>query len=343
MKTFFVDRTGTLTNKRRTATGGYLVDAVLARTGTLNYPSKGQVHLNTAEALQGNLEALQTVPVTNQHPHRMVDPDTYADVVCGHIVGMPTFKDGKIHATLAINDAQLIEDIESGRAREVSMGYLAHSEEAEGFCDGVKYNRVRTLLDWNHAAIVPAGRAGKDVCLALDSADIPGETEMKLKINGKEVDADKAQASIDAIEMLLENAREEVQEAKDALTAKEAELKTATSDEAIGKLVQAKFDAAEAIKVVDAKRAKVAKHFPKMKDLDKKSAETIETLFDSIAQEEATVDALAPGAAGGEASAKVEEVEAITDAAPKLSARERMKAANRKVSEAKVVSEVSKA
>lgn len=341
---YFVDRSGTLTNKRRTATGGYLVDAVLARTGVLVYRDKSGAnvnHLNTPEALQANLDGLLTVPVTNTHPARMVDPDSYRDVACGHVVGMPTFKDGKIFATLAIQDAELIEDIEAGRARQVSMGYMAHTDDANGLVhDGVPVHRVRTMLEWNHAAIVPAGRAGEDVCLVLDSADIPGGIEMKLTINGKEYDAEKAQAAIDALEALLENAREEAKDAAERLKAAKAELVEKTSDKAIGKLVQAKLDAAEKTKEIARKRAAVAKAYPKMKAVDAKSDETIESLYDTITEEQASVDALAPGELGGESSPETKKQPVATrDAAPRSSARDKMLARDAKLRDQPVETE----
>jgi hypothetical protein len=329
---YIVDRSGPLTNKRRTATGGFLVDAVLARTGVLEYSDgKGGIvrHFNPPEVLSENLDALLTSPVTNRHPKKMVDAVTYKDVVAGHVVGNPEFKDGKIFATLAIQDAQLIADIEMGAAREVSMGYLASNAEETGTCDGLEYQVVRKSIQWNHIAIVPAGRAGAQVCLMLDSVDIPQEEADMIKVNGKEVAADKVQAAVDALEMLLEQLRSQVTELETKVVQVEAEKVEATSDAAIEKLVQAKLTEREKAVKVQEKRAKVAKVYPAMQ-LDSKSDDVIEALFDTISAERAEVEALAPGAQGGPAAP--ESPEAVTDAAApkKLSKREQMLADQRK-------------
>lgn len=336
---YYVDRAGRLTNKRRTATGGFLVDATLARVGVMAYPERQEVHFNSPEVLQANLDAIPTAPVTNRHPAKMVTPVTFKSVSCGHVVGSPTFKDGMIHATLAIQDIDLIADIESGAAEEISMGYLAVSEPTEGTYDGEAYDMARKSIEWNHIAVVPAGRAGRDVCLCLDSADIPGDSEMKtLMINGRAVELDKAQAAVDALEMLLEDARGEVTELQASIVTKDAEIATAKSEATIDAAVTARLAKVEAERKTAERRAAVAKRYPKMA-LDGKSQETIDSLFETltaeqaaVAAEEATVDELAPGAAGGAPSAEKKEVNDAKPAPVRVDPRAKMLERQRQLS-----------
>lgn len=276
---FFVDRVGTLTNKRRTATGGFLVDAILARVGVLDYVVAGKPvrRYNSPEVLQASLDQLVTSPVTFKHPKEMVTTDNYQTVACGHIVGTPFFADGVVKATLAIQDAKLIQSIDADETTEVSMGYWAQHDGKPGADPdtGLTFDEARVLISWNHVAIVPAGRAGKNVRLMLDSADIPQENEdtVALKIKGIEVAADAAQAAVDGLEAELVGLRAEVlkakQEAKDAADA----LVEKTSEAALDALVDARLlkekeakdaaDAAEAAKVAkEAKLERISKAFP---------------------------------------------------------------------------------
>lgn len=331
---YFVDRSGPLTNKRRTATGGYLVDATLARVGVMDYPERKQRHYNSPEVLQANLDAIVTAPVTNRHPSTMVTADTYQEVACGHVVGTPSFKEGKVFATLAIQDANLIADIESGFCREVSMGYIAHAEPAQGEFEGQVYDTVRKEIEWNHIAVVPAGRAGKDVCLCLDSAEIPGEETSMFTVNGKEYGADKVQAAIDALEMLLTDAKGEVGTLTARVGELTGELTTAKSQETIDAAVAAELVKREGVAKAAVRKEKVAKRYPKM-NLEGKSQETIDTLFETVEAEESEITDAAPGAAGGEPSAERQEPTVVVDAAPKPSARQRMLANARKMSAAR--------
>lgn len=305
---FFIDRAGALTNKRRTATGGYLVDAVLAKVGVMRYAAHEPVpgtHFNPPEVLQAHVDVLATCPVTNRHPKRMVSTETYKEVACGHVVGQPVYTDGKLVATLAVHDADLIRDIESGRAREVSMGYLAALRAEEGEHEGATYDHVRTDIQWNHIAIVPEGRAGKDACLVLDSAEIPGEDDMKFTINGKEVDAEKAQAAIDALGMLFEDAKGKLADLEAKLVAKAEELKVATSDAAIDAAVEKRLAEKQASEERAARKAAVAKAYPNMTLDAKVSQETIDYLFQTIdakAEEQKALAAVAPGAKGAVAT-----------------------------------------
>jgi len=291
---YCVDASGSLSNVRRTAVGGLLVDATLARVGVLEYVDADGALIrryNPASVLQASLDQLTTVPVTNRHPQKFVDVDNYKKVAAGHVVGVPTFKDGHIHATLAIQDAQLIQDIEMGVAREVSMGYMAGHDGRPGTTDdGQTFDESRTDLTWNHAAIVPAGRAGKTVRLMLDSAEIPSLEidEMEIKIGDKTVPAAQAQATFDEYDAGLQGKLAQAEAARDAalaqVSALTAELAEATSDAAIDARIAARDAAKAAADAKAAKLARVAAAYPSI-SLDGRSEEFVDGLFASLPAE----------------------------------------------------------
>jgi len=315
-----LDATGPLRNARRTATGGFLVDATLAKVGVLAYDEGGRKvrHLNTSSVLAGALQGVVTAPVTNRHPKKFVDASTYREVVAGHVVGDPQLVDGHVRATLAIQDAELIRDIEAGAAREVSMGYAVDVEEAPGTTeDGEDYDLVRTAIEWNHIAVVPRGRAGGSVRLLLDSEDIPQEEEtMKVfKIDGAEVAEDKAQ---DAFDRALERAAgtlaardAELESLRSVKAELEQKLADATSAAAVDAAVEAKLRQKADEEAKAAKLEKVKAAYPTLA-LDGKSDAYIDALFDALSAKDA--------------ASEIRQTKAVpkTDAVPVEDARARM-------------------
>jgi Drexlerviridae head maturation protease len=268
--TYFVDRAGTLTNVRRTAVGGMLVDAKLAKVGVLEYQDGERVirRYNPAAVLEAALPQVSTIPVTNRHPDKFVDTTNYSKFAAGHVVGAARFEDGHIHATLAINDEKLIRDIEMGIAREVSLGYSAVHDGKPGEADGETWDEARIELILNHAAVVPAGRAGKSVRLCLDSADIPAIDQevivAVLKIAGSEVQVDSAQPAIDALEAKLVVAEQAVTDSAAKVAELEAKLAEVTTDSFIDAKVAERIEAQKAEDAFQASVARVKARFPKL-------------------------------------------------------------------------------
>lgn len=96
-------------------------------------------------------------PVTDTHPDEAVGPDNYTKHAKGHAQNVRREGD-YIVADLYINDASLIDDIQSGKKREVSCGYLCNYEP-----DGDDYKQ--THIRGNHVAVVQSGRAGREVAI----------------------------------------------------------------------------------------------------------------------------------------------------------------------------------
>ena len=69
-------------------------------------------------------------------------------------------------APLIITDQSAIDDIENGRAREISCAYAYTPDFQHGTHDGISYDFIMREIKGNHVALVEAGRAGPDVIVA---------------------------------------------------------------------------------------------------------------------------------------------------------------------------------
>jgi hypothetical protein len=99
--------------------------------------------------------------VTRGHPPEMLTVGNQAHYSKGHLenvrrVGNTTAAD------LMIKDPSLVNDVENGILREISCGYTCTYEP---YLDGYK----QTHIIGNHVAVVPKGRAGREVAIQ-DSA-----------------------------------------------------------------------------------------------------------------------------------------------------------------------------
>jgi hypothetical protein len=217
---YYIDRTGSLGELEKTPQGGSRVPARLARADVADYTARylrrqgmdvparfadsDKVRIFTPpEVLQAAMATVSDSPVTNEHPPEFVTPATFKQYADGHASNGTVSFDGEfLKADLVIQDAGLLRDIETGTRREVSMGYMAATRFEDGQTpSGKAYDAVRTKVIYNHTAIVSAGRHGEQVCLALDSAEIPDgkEKTMKIKVNGVELEGESVQAAVDGL------------------------------------------------------------------------------------------------------------------------------------------------
>ena len=244
----------------RTAQGFLRIPARISKVGVLEYPQPdGKVwrELVTEDALfaQDCMDSAAGAPVTDLHPLEAVTPQNSREHTRGH-VGEHLTKDGEdgLGAVLTITDADLIADIESGAKREVSMGYFATLDRTPGSYKGVRYDAKQVSRVYNHAAVVPQGRAGHSVRLKMDSATlelIEQEPLMKFHIDGVgEVEMTEAQV---AAYKAKQTAAPQVDAAAVAAQATALAQAQARADQAAAELK--KFQDAEAAKNTDAAKA----------------------------------------------------------------------------------------
>jgi hypothetical protein len=110
--------------------------------------------------------------VTMGHPPVLLDTENTKAHQIGHAGSQVRFSDGFVEVALVITDKSAIERINRGDAQEVSAGYRVDYDPTPGVTPkGESYDGIQRNIRVNHIAIVPNGRAGRDVRLILDSCD----------------------------------------------------------------------------------------------------------------------------------------------------------------------------
>ncbi|MDE6934782.1 MAG: DUF2213 domain-containing protein [Oscillospiraceae bacterium] len=155
---------------------GYLIchDVPIARTGDMVYraselqlegdPDRPVTVRRYAEDVfdPAAVASFEGKDVTAGHPAESVGPANHAAYSKGHVQNVR--REGeKLVADLLVKDAALISDIKNNVIREVSCGYLC-SYEPEG--DHYRQGNIRG----NHVAVVPRGRAGREVAIKDQAA-----------------------------------------------------------------------------------------------------------------------------------------------------------------------------
>ena len=105
--------------------------------------------------------------VTNTHPSEMIVQENQAAYSKGHAENVRRVGDYLV-ADLYLKDPTLISEVKNGAMRDVSCGYYCQYE-----ADGAGYRQ--THIRGNHIAIVPRGRAGRDVAIKDSAAELPAE------------------------------------------------------------------------------------------------------------------------------------------------------------------------
>ena len=110
--------------------------------------------------------------VTMGHPPVLLDAENTKVHQIGHAGSQVRFSDGFVEVALVITDKAAIERIQRGDSQEVSAGYRVDFDPTPGVTPaGESYDGVQRNIRVNHIAVVPRGRAGRDVRLILDSCD----------------------------------------------------------------------------------------------------------------------------------------------------------------------------
>lgn len=160
---------------------GFLIchDVKIARTGTQNYlareigldgmPERVLQVTRSAEDVfdPAAIASFEGKDVTNTHPSEMIVQENQAAYSKGHAENVRRVGDYLV-ADLYLKDPTLISEVKNGAMRDVSCGYYCQYE-----ADGAGYRQ--THIRGNHVAIVPRGRAGRDVAIKDSAAELPAE------------------------------------------------------------------------------------------------------------------------------------------------------------------------
>jgi hypothetical protein len=249
---------------------GFLVaPAAFTRVGVFYYVNDDgsvRAELRLAEEVfaDATLQSMQMLPVTNDHPPEMVNPQNAKKYQVGfsseNVIRDADMAKGYIKVT----DAAAINAIESGQKVELSCGYMADLDFTEGIWEGIRYDAIQRNIRYNHIAIVQNGRAGSQCKIKTDSADvrfavskpIEGSTRMKLiRVDGIEVElsdvagqvVEKHLAHRDMTEKEIKDKLSELEEKKMDLE-KELEKMKGNKDAMEAELAKAKDEAEAARK-----------------------------------------------------------------------------------------------
>lgn len=298
------------TIKARRTDEGFLVDTpIVGRVGI-------QVYMNADGTVRRefrppeevfSLDALASMagkPITDDHPGEAVTSKNARALTIGVIQGEGKQDGDNVTAPIIIHDAEVIDKIEKGGKRELSLGYKVDLDMTPGEWNGEKYDAIQRNIRVNHLALVKRGRAGNaklnmdgsDAVVFLENEDEMPETLSRIRLdNGLEyqaapevavafdklradhdqlkADADKLAAERDALKA---SAVDLAQVKADALTQARAEIKARADLEKAADPFGVKCDALNDRQVKEA----VIKSVRKDADLSDKSDAYIDAAFD---------------------------------------------------------------
>ena len=197
------DNLGRLMEPVMTDEGFLLVDAYITRPGVFEYvDADGNVRreLRPRDEVYA-VESLASVarkPTTLQHPTN--DQGEYVKVVATNareystgLASDSVWRDeaaDMVRTTLTILDADHIAAIQAG-IHEQSCGYSCELEETAGEDEEFgPYDAIQRLIRYNHIATVMRGRAGRQVRLRADAAQmLTDEDDMSTKKTRTDMDA----------------------------------------------------------------------------------------------------------------------------------------------------------
>lgn len=156
--------------------------------------------------------------VSDNHPtNNQVTPDNWRKYVIGG-VNNPRRVGDEFRGDLLIKDAVAIQNIESKKKTELSIGYEFSAEFTAGVTEsGEPYDAIITSMVGDHVALVKVGRGGKRVRIGDEDKQENKPVKVKIQLaNGQvwevEVDgnADAFKQSFDADQLALKEAQDKL-------------------------------------------------------------------------------------------------------------------------------------
>jgi len=260
----------------KTSQGFLKVSANLSRTGVFVYTnadgSKRRELRHPDEVFKTEvMDSLQSAPVTFGHPtdgkdYVLVNSKNSKKYTVGMLGEEIKRDDNFISGGITIMDSEAIEAVEKGHRREISLGYTCDLIPESGEFNGEKYDCRQTNISYNHAAIVPRGRAGAEVAIRMDSQDACTEYVTEINLNEEVkmetqtlhvdgVDYDLPKSTSQAIELALNNRSKELADIKAELDSTKGQF-DAMKDE-LAKANQSRADAEDPKRIQEAVTARV--------------------------------------------------------------------------------------
>jgi len=200
------------------------------------------------------LSSLSGLPITNNHPSELVNPENASEYVVGMASENPKrikvgetedYEDSEdyVQQKLTIFDDATINMIVNKEKSEMSLGYQCTLDMTSGEYKGERYDCIQRDIRYNHGSIVEQARGGKNCRILLD-----GTNEVILDgLSGVEIDNTKGEEPNvkkflfdgteyqveDSVHTLLTNFVKNLDEAKGLAKSHKSELerKTAICDD----------------------------------------------------------------------------------------------------------------
>ena len=158
----------------RTPEGYLRGDAVVSRTGVFEYTNADgstRYELRHPDDVfnADSLATLQQIPVTLEHPPMMLDATNAKRYQVGHTGDrVDTKSEGHIVVGFTITDSSAVNAVDTGRMKQLSLGYRLDLKEEAGTYQGKAYTHRQTNIRYNHLALVPEARAGAVATINMD-------------------------------------------------------------------------------------------------------------------------------------------------------------------------------
>lgn len=157
---------------------GFLIaDSIITRTGVFTYrnadgTTRKELRHPDDVFKQDSLKTLSMLPITLLHPsEKSVNSDNVSRLQKGYTGESITIQNSKyIRNKLKITAKDAIKAVKDG-IQELSLGYKLALIKEDGVFENERYDYRQTEMSYNHLAIVPKGRAGKEARISLDSED----------------------------------------------------------------------------------------------------------------------------------------------------------------------------
>lgn len=218
------------------------------------------------EEMRKGADSFKLLPIVNGHEWLGQDGKDAHDYQEGTTGEQVEVRDGFMYVPLKFTGDGIIDDLESGDKEELSASYTNKLTWAS---NSDEYDLVASDIKGNHVALVEKGRCGSDVRVLnqqMESKKMKTKNELKLVIDGKEVDLEQffkqeakeeAHADTDAIKDTENEDMVDAEEKEEIETDNEDVDKRALIDEIGGILKDNGLDE-ELIRTVIGKAEKIA-------------------------------------------------------------------------------------
>lgn len=160
----------------RNNAGGLVVSGRGSKTGIQEYrnpdgTTRRELRLPEDVFHDASLSGFRGLPITEDHPSDMVSLETMSQVQKGTILTAGHQDGDHVGLDFVVTDPGLIQKMESGAKRQLSVGYQVDLDETPGnHPEFGRYDAIQRKIVPNHIAVLAGGRAGPTACARMDSA-----------------------------------------------------------------------------------------------------------------------------------------------------------------------------